>query len=88
METIFQPWVSKIQREFIGGRSFLLLSNVIDIDTEMRLAAVAQEDGACIFYDFRAASPSIDQSFMLELMEWIGIPPCLRRLIAALYRDN
>eukprot|EP00959_Pyramimonas_sp_CCMP1952_P438645 9183199-Pyramimonas_sp.AAC.1 len=54
----------------------------------MRMSALSQEDAACVFFDFRAAFPSIDQSFMLELLAWIGLPPFLLRFVTGLYRDN
>ena len=69
LDIIFDRWISKEQRGFVGGRS--LLGNVLGVDQEMREAAYETDDGACIFFDFRAAFPSVIQEFLLGLIGMI-----------------
>ena len=52
------------------------------------MAALNQEDGACVLFEFRAAFPSVDQGSTVELLEWIGLPAHLLCFVANLYRDN
>ena len=64
------------------------MTNVLDVDAEMRMSALSREDAACGFFDFRAALPSFDQRLMLELLTWSGIPPRILHFVSGLYRDN
>ncbi len=57
IEPIFGGWVSNMQRGFLPGRS--VLSNVLDVDDGMMRTALHDEDGMAIFFDFKAAFPSV-----------------------------
>ena len=86
LEPIFDRWISPEQRGFVGGRS--LLTNVLDVESEMMRAALQEEDAYAVFFDFRAAFPSIDHSFMLEVLDSLAVPPWVGRMVRALYRGN
>ena len=86
LDIIFDRWISKEHRGFVGGRS--LLGNVSDVDQEMREVAYETDDGACVSFNLRAAFPSVSQGFLLGLIGMIGLPPEMVRFISALYRCN
>ena len=86
LEPILDKWISPMQQGFLPGRS--LLSNVVDIDEGMMTTALCQEEGAALFFDFKAAFPSVLHSFLIEVLRHIGLPPPLMHFLAALYTNN
>ena len=86
MEPILDYAVSPAQQGFLGGRS--LLQNVVDVDEGMRKAALLGSSPAAIFFDFKAAFPSLSQSFMITTLSHLGIPRHIIQFIKCLYWDN
>ena len=66
LEPILDKLISPMQWGFLPGRS--LLSNVVDIDEGMTTAALCQEEGAALLFDFKAAFPSVLHSFLMEVL--------------------
>ena len=65
-----------------------MLSNVIDVEEAMMHTALTEEEGAAIFFDFKAAFPSVLHEFLLGVLQHIGVPQPLMTFITALYQDN
>jgi len=86
IEPILQTVVSSDQQGFLCGRS--LLKNIIDIDDQMRAAALAGGFPAAIFFDFAAAFPSISQDFLFTTLRDIGLPRETVQFIKNLYFEN
>ena len=86
MEPLFARWVSPGQRGFLPGRS--LLANVIDVDEGMQMTSLQGEGGAAIFFDFKAAFPSVDQSFMFDMLCAAGVPDDMLRFVRCMYWNN
>jgi len=86
VEPLLERIVSEEQRGFLPGRS--MLSNVLDVEEEMMRQALLREGAAAIFFDFKAAFPSVSHAFMLRALEGIGLPTGVVRLIRALYKNN
>ena len=58
--------ISRAQRGFVKGRS--MLSNVIDVDEAMMEVALTEDNPAAFLFDFEAAFPSIDHSYILDVL--------------------
>ena len=86
IEPLLAKWVSPKQRGFIGGRS--MLANIIDIDEIMQHTALGYDDGFAVMFDFKAAFPSVDHAFMMDLFAHIGLPDFILGFIRALYFQN
>jgi endonuclease/exonuclease/phosphatase family metal-dependent hydrolase len=78
--------ISGMQRGFVPGRQMLL--NLIDVDTAAQKISVKSSRGAIILFDFRAAFPSMNHSFIWETLKMAGIPTDFIDAIRALYSDN
>jgi hypothetical protein len=81
IEPLVALGISAEQRGFLPGRS--LLSNVLDVDMDMRLASAGVESLGAVFFDLAAAFPSIANEFMAAVLERVGIPQEVRK--GALY---
>ena len=86
MEGILGEIISEGQRGFLPGRS--LLANVVDIEHAMQVGSVSDEDPAAIFFDFKAAFPSISHDFIAISLKELGLPSFLCNYINSLYYDN
>jgi len=86
METVLEPVISEDQQGFLSGRS--LLKNVVDIDDEMRKAVLGGGNPAAIFFDFKAAFPSVSHAFLLDTLRHLGLPQGIVQFIASLYFGN
>ena len=86
MEGIHDGIASDGQRGFLPGRS--LLANVIDIEHAMQMGTASDEDPAAIFFDFKAAFPSISHEFITISLKELGLPSFLCNYIDSLYYDN
>ena len=86
VEPIFNTWVSPIQQGFLPGRS--MISNVVEIDQAMMKAALQQNRALAIFFDFKAAFPSVAHRFLTEALRALDLPDWLTRFVEVLYRDN
>ena len=74
-----------IQRGFIRGRQ--ILSNVVEMDCQSRIAATRGNHPAMIFFDFLAAFPSVSHAFLFKILEAAGIPKRFINIIKKLYTD-
>jgi hypothetical protein len=65
-----------------------MLSNIIEIDYHAMTVSLKREKGAVLFFDFKAAFPSVSHAFLRESLELIGVPPSAIAFINALYDNN
>ena len=79
-------WVSDMQRGFLPGRSLLL--NVIEVDHRMQIESLKGRGGAAMFFDFQAAFPSDVHGFLLDVLEFIGVPIETLTFVRSLYSQN
>ena len=86
LEGILPTAAEPEQRGFIPGRS--LLANVVDIDEEMAHQALRSEVGAAIFFDFKAAFPSVAHQFLRLVLQAAGLPAGILRFVDHLYSNN
>ena len=54
----------------------------------MREASLLCNDPAAVFYDFKAAFPSISHQFLHASLESVGLPVTLRRFVLGLYWNH
>jgi len=86
VEPLVAPGVSPEQRGFIRGRS--MLSNVLDIEEAMIDGALTQAFPPAVFLDFEAASPSISQAFIQQVLAARGWPPWFCNFVGIIYDNN
>ena len=85
-ERAMKDWISEMQQGFLPNRS--MLKNVVDIDHKMQMDSLSGEDGGAMFFDFQAAFPSVVHGFLIDVMEFIGIPNNICTFIKNLYHNN
>ena len=78
--------ISSMQRGFVAGRQ--MMTNILDIDTAAQIISVKSTRGAIILFDFKAAFPSMDHSFIWETLLVAGIPLEFVSAIQMLYNNN
>lgn len=78
--------IHECQRGFLRGRS--MLANVLDVEENSLLLAAEGDGHATIYFDFRAAFPSMSHDFLEDAMRYRGIPDKWARLLRHLYMDN
>ncbi len=62
-----------------------MLSNVLTVDHEAMTISLEQDTGAIVLFDFRAAFPSLERSFMTRTLRWLGMPARQLNLIVAMH---
>jgi len=65
-----------------------MLSNIVDVEQAMMRLGMEGKDPGAIFFDFKAAFPSVSHRFLITVLERIGIPPTILNFIRAIYDDN
>ena len=85
-ETLLDNYISAQQQGFLKGRQ--MLNNVIDIDYHAMTVSLRCHKGAMIFFDFKAAFPSVSHAFLMRSLQSIGIPPSALPFINTLYDNN
>jgi hypothetical protein len=85
-ERAMSEWASEMQRGFLLGRSILL--NVLEVVHRMQLISLKGQGGAAVFFDFQAAFPSVVHDFLLEVLDFIGVPLETMTFIRNLYFRN
>jgi hypothetical protein len=78
--------ISSMQRGFVKGRQMLM--NIIDVDTAAQTVPVKSKSGVIILFDFKAAFPSMDHSFIWHTLRIAGIPSDFVSAIQMLYKNN
>ena len=86
IEPVLAILVTLDQKGFIGGRS--MLSNILDVEEALGLAAVARCGALAVFYDFAAAFPSIEHALLFAYFSALEWPPWLMRIIRIFYNNN
>ncbi|CAK0879300.1 unnamed protein product [Prorocentrum cordatum] len=86
VEPLLAEWVSDMQQGFLVGRS--LFSNVVAVDHDMMRCALQEEAGAAIFFEFRAAFPSVAHDFLRCVLSHLRLPGWFLHFFEALYKDN
>ena len=74
------------RKGFLPGRA--LLEHVVDVEEQMLKRALADEDCSALFFDFKAAFPSITQHLLWETLELFGFPAAYITAIRRLYANN
>jgi len=85
-EPILANYISKMQQGFLKGRK--LLNNVLDINYNAMTVSLKCAKGALIFFDFKAAFPSISHGFLKDSLRHLGLPEHALAFIDGLYSDN
>ena len=73
IEPVLANLITLDQKGFIGGRS--MLSNILDVEEALGLAAVARCGALAVFYDFAAAFPSIEHALLFAYFSALEWPP-------------
>jgi hypothetical protein len=73
------------QRGFLRNRS--MVQNVLDVDEGLRTFA-CWDTSVAVFWDFRAAFPSISRRFMRRMLRCAGLPIHAQRIIDAFYLNT
>ena len=81
-----EQWISPGQRGFLRGRS--MIANIVDIEQEAMVTGLRDEDGMLMFFDFRAAFPSISHEYMQECLKGMGAPGLATEVLRALYHQG
>ena len=72
MAPTIERWVSEAQRGFLTNR--FLLQNVVDVDFEAMKVSLRSSNGAIVLFDFEAAFPPLNHSFLWATLEHLGLP--------------
>ena len=86
IEPQVEQGISDMQRGFLRGRS--MIANLVDVDAAMLQCAASDEAPAAVFFDFKAAFPSVSQEFILEVIESLGWPAWIVNYLRCLYAAN
>ena len=86
IEPCLAEMVTMEQRGFIGGRS--MIANPVDVDEALMLAVASNNSALGLFYDFKAAFPSVEHLILLLYFKALGWPPWVCRIISCLYARN
>ena len=62
--------------------------HIMGVVLHCRLSSLSEDHPVAVFFDFRAAFLSVDQTFMKAVLESLGLPAWITRLVSALYRGN
>ena len=62
IEPLLASWISPGQRGFVGGRS--MLANAVEVDVAMMQCALCDEAGMAVFFECKAAFPSVAHDFL------------------------
>ena len=65
-----------------------MLNNVIDIDYEAMTVSIKHDKGALLFFDFKAAFPSIAHNYLFDSLRALGLPNHAINFIKSLYDNN
>ena len=82
-EEMIEKAISPMQQGFLKGRS--MLRKVLDIDTKLRTACAESGGAGGVFFDFEAAFPSLSHDYLHGILEQLGLPRKVRRLVRSLY---
>ena len=85
-EPILAEYISVQQQGFLKGRQ--MLGNVIDIDYAAMTVSLTCAKGATMFFDFKAAFPSVSHDFFKPSLSFIGLPPSTLSFINSIYDHN
>ena len=86
IEPVLGKWISPFQRGFPIGR--FMLANIIDVGEAMIGAAPHANNPAAVFFGFKATFPSVLHSFLLGVLEHIGLPAPILNFVACLSLEN
>ena len=64
------------------------MKNIVDIDLSALQVTLRGSQGALVLFDFKAAFPSIDHSYLWSTLAHIGIPAPVLRCYKLLYARN
>jgi len=85
-EPLMDSWISSSQQGFLQGRS--MASNILGVETQAQEVCYRCRRGGVLLLDFKAAFPSISQTFLLDMLGHLGLPPKVRNVIKNLYRGH
>eukprot|EP00928_Gymnodinium_smaydae_P016877 TRINITY_DN16394_c0_g1_i1.p2 TRINITY_DN16394_c0_g1~~TRINITY_DN16394_c0_g1_i1.p2 ORF type:complete len:120 (+),score=12.85 TRINITY_DN16394_c0_g1_i1:736-1095(+) len=54
----------------------------------MRTSALGSDEGGCIFFDFAAAFPSVEHSFIKKLLSRLGLPRWFLNLVNCFHHSS
>ena len=85
-EPAVEQGISAEQKGFLPGRS--MIENVVDVEERMALRTMHEHPRAAIFFDFKAAFPSIPHEYLEDCLEALGVPRWFRNAVASLYDET
>jgi len=85
-EPILATYISNMQQGFIKHRQ--MMNNLIDVDFHAMTVSLTMPNGALLFFDFKAAFPSVAHRFLMNSLRAIGLPEHALSLIRSLYDSN
>ena len=63
-------------------------ANILDMELQSLLYSLTHKKAYMIFFDFKAAFPSVEHDYLLRVLEAIGLGPAILRACAHLYHNN
>ena len=79
-------YISSMQQGFLRGR--MMTNNILDIDYDAMTVSLKCKKGALLFFDFKAAFPSVSHRFLINALRNIGLPDHAISFVTALYHNN
>eukprot|EP00400_MALV-I_sp_L67-5_P000289 gene289-782_t len=86
LHDFLEEWISSAQQGFLNGRP--MMRNIYEMDYLSKLYTMQEHRPALIFFDFKAAFPSVDHQFMWHILQKIGLGDPWIRMIKLFYHDN
>ena len=75
-----------MQREILTGRS--VIANVLVVERAALLGHFCHPRPSLVSFDFKAAFPSVSQVFLIESLEYLGVPREVMTAFRRLYVRN
>ena len=81
-----EKWISHHQQGFLTGRS--MNDNILQVDFWAKVFALEEEEASLVFFDFKAAFPSLSHDFMWYALQQLGVSDPWFSAIRKFYRSN
>jgi hypothetical protein len=85
-EPLLDAWISLSQQGFLPGRS--MASNIVGVEASAQEVSLKRSRGGILLLDFKAAFPSISQSFLLKMLGHLHLPRQVQNVIKNLYEGH
>ena len=85
LEEAIEAWICEAQRGLL--QNWMMLDNILDVDCVAQRISLKHPKGAIVFWDFKAAFPSLSHECMFSVLQSIGLPTEHLHAVQALYAD-